>query len=570
MKLSSMLLNTLKEDPRDAEVPSHRLMLRAGMIKRLASGIYSYLPYGLKALRRVENIVRDEMNRAGSQEVLLPGVQPAELWKESGRWDLYGKELLRFMDRKGAEFCLGPTHEEVITDLARREVTSYKDLPLVLYQIQTKFRDEIRPRFGIMRAREFIMKDAYSFDRDDASAEKSYEIMFNTYERIFTRCGLDFKAVEADTGSIGGSFSHEFMVLADTGEDMILSCSTCKYAANIEKAESLRPVKMAFVQAPKGRPEKVHTPGVRTVSQVSEFLGVRPENLVKTMVYNTDKGPIAAMVRGDHDVNEAKLRNLLGLAWLELADDETVLKVTGAPVGFAGPVGLEVNVVADFSLLDGGPYVTGANDKDYHLTGVWLGRDARIDTIGDIRFTLTGEPCPKCKKGVLEGIRGIEVGHVFKLGLKYSKAMNAVFTDVDGEVKPMVMGCYGIGIGRTVAAAIEQNHDDAGIVFPVSIAPYPFLVLPVDVKQGPVMDTASRIYEDLCSSGIDVILDDRDERPGVKFKDADLIGVPYRITVGKKSLDKGIVEVKERSTGRVKTIAPDKVTDYLRSVLKRT
>ncbi len=568
MKLSSMLLNTLKEDPRDAEVPSHRLMLRAGMIKRLASGIYSYLPYGLKALRRVENIVRQEMDNAGSQEVLLPGVQPSELWKESGRWDLYGKELLRFKDRKGAEFCLGPTHEEVITDLARREVTSYKDLPLILYQIQTKFRDEIRPRFGIMRAREFIMKDAYSFDRDDASAEKSYEIMFNTYERIFNRCGLDFKPVEADTGSIGGSFSHEFMVLAETGEDMILSCNNCKYAANVERAESLGPDSIGFSQAPKGKPNKVHTPGVKTISQVCEFLGVKQEKLVKTLVYNTSSGPVAAMVRGDHDVNEAKLRTLLGVSWIELADDKTVQEVTGAPVGFAGPVGLGIKVVADLSLVDGSPYVTGANEEDYHLTNVWLSRDARIDLVGDIRFTQPGEPCPRCKKGTLQGIRGIEVGHVFKLGLKYSKAMNAVFTDVDGEVKPMVMGCYGIGIGRTVAAAIEQNHDDSGIIFPVSIAPYPVLVLPVDVKQGPVMEHALRIYEDLKTAGIDVMMDDRDERPGVKFKDADLVGVPYRITVGKRSLDRGVVEVKERSTGKVEDVNPDNVVDYCRSILK--
>ncbi len=568
MKLSSMLLNTLKEDPRDAEVPSHRLMLRAGMIKRLASGIYSYLPYGLKALRRVENIVRQEMDNAGSQEVLLPGVQPSELWKESGRWDLYGKELLRFKDRKGAEFCLGPTHEEVITDLARREVTSYKDLPLILYQIQTKFRDEIRPRFGIMRAREFIMKDAYSFDRDDASAEKSYEIMFNTYERIFNRCGLDFKPVEADTGSIGGSFSHEFMVLAETGEDMILSCNNCKYAANVERAESLGPDSIGFSQAPKGKPNKVHTPGVKTISQVCEFLGVKQEKLVKTLVYNTSSGPVAAMVRGDHDVNEAKLRTLLGVSWIELADDKTVQEVTGAPVGFAGPVGLGIKVVADLSLVDGSPYVTGANEEDYHLTNVWLSRDARIDLVGDIRFTQPGEPCPRCKKGTLQGIRGIEVGHVFKLGLKYSKAMNAVFTDVDGEVKPMVMGCYGIGIGRTVAAAIEQNHDDSGIIFPVSIAPYPVLVLPVDVKQGPVMEHALRIYEDLKTAGIDVMMDDRDERPGVKFKDADLVGVPYRITVGKRSLDRGVVEVKERSTGKVEDVNPDNVVGYCRSILK--
>lgn len=567
MRLSRLFLHTLKEEPRDAEVVSHKLMLRAAMIRKLASGIYSYLPYGLKALRKVEAIVREEMNAAGAQEVLMPGVQPSEVWKESGRWEVYGKELLRFKDRKGAEFALGPTHEEVITDLVRGEASSYKDLPVTLYQIQTKFRDEIRPRFGVMRAREFIMKDAYSFDQDDQAAEKSYDAMYKAYERIFTRCGLSFKAVEADTGPIGGNFSHEFMVLAATGEDVILSCAACSYAANVEKAEIRPPENMAFAPAPAGSPRKVHTPERRTVEEVCALLGIGPQGLVKTMIYTTEQGVVAALVRGDHEVNEAKLKRCLGAQTMELADEETIAKCTGAPRGFAGPVGLSVPMIADMSLT-GGPYVAGANEADYHLSDVWLVRDARITKIADIRVALPGDACPKCG-GELTAIRGIEVGHIFKLGTKYSKAMHAEFLDETGALKPMIMGCYGIGVSRVVAAALEQHHDENGIIFPLPLAPYPALILPIDIKADEVMRVAIDLYEALNAQGIEALLDDRDVRPGVKFKDADLLGVPYRITVGAKGLAEGVVEIKERATGAVEKVAPGSAVGYIQARMTR-
>ncbi len=562
MKLSSMFLHTLKEDPRDAEVVSHKLMLRASMIKKLASGIYSYLPYGLKALKKVEKVIREEMNAAGAQEVLMPAVQPAEVWKESGRWNVYGKELLRFLDRKGGEFALGPTHEEVITSIVRDEVHSYRDLPVNLYQIQTKFRDEIRPRFGVMRSREFIMKDAYSFDIDDQGAEKSYDAMFKAYERIFSRCGLRFKPVEADTGPIGGNYSHEFMVLASTGEDIILSCGKCSYAANLEKAEIAKPESLDLKQAPEGAPEKVHTPGVRTVEEVCGFLGVTAKDLIKTLIYSTDNGIVAALVRGDHDVNEAKLKRAAGCETLELADEGTIEKFTKAPRGFAGPVGLSIKKIADFGLLDAGQNVTGANEEDYHLKNVWLARDAKVDLVADIRNAQEGDLCPRCSGGTLGAIRGIEVGHVFKLGIKYSKAMNASYLDVNGDLKPIIMGCYGIGVSRVLAAAIEQYADENGIVFPVPIAPYPVIVLPVSITDEKVMGEAKRIYDELNSRGVDTLIDDRDARPGVKFMDADLIGVPYRITVGARGLNEGVVEVKERSSGTVEKIPLGEVVDY--------
>ncbi len=570
MKLSSLFLHTLKEDPREAEVISHKLMLRAAMIKKLASGIYSYLPYGLKALRKVENIIREEMDAAGAQEVLMPAVQPAEIWKESGRWEFYGKELLRFTDRKGGEFAMGPTHEEVITTIVRDEIRSYRDLPINLYQIQTKFRDEIRPRFGIMRAREFIMKDAYSFDTDDEGAGRSYDAMFRAYERIFTRCGLKFKAVEADSGPIGGNYSHEFMVLASTGEDVILSCSSCSYAANLEKAEIAAPVSPALRDAPEGRPEKVHTPDARTIEEVCEFLGVTPQDLVKTLIYITDRGVVAALVRGDHEVNEAKLRRAAGCETLELADEAVIEKYTGAPRGFAGPVGLKVLTIADFGLLESGPFVTGANEQDYHLKNVWLSRDAKIDVIADIRNAQEGDPCPRCGTGMLEAIRGIEVGHIFKLGTKYSQAMNAMFLDESGEHRPIIMGCYGIGVGRVLAAAIEQYSDEHGIVLPVPLAPYQVLVLPVSVNEEEVVSISSKLYEELKARGVDALIDDRDARPGVKFMDADLIGVPYRITVGMRGLKEGVVEIKERASGAVEKVKIGEAVDYCLSKLENT
>jgi prolyl-tRNA synthetase len=562
MKMSSFFLHTLKEEPRDAEIVSHKLMLRACMIKKLASGIYSYLPYGLKAIQKVEKIIREELNAAGAQEVLLPAVQPSEIWKESGRWSLYGKELLRVTDRKGAEFVIGPTHEEVITEIVRDYVHSYKDIPLNLYQIQTKFRDEIRPRFGVMRAREFIMKDAYSFDKDDQSAEKSYEAMYKAYEKIFHRCGLKFKAVEADSGPIGGNFSHEFMVLADTGEDAILSCDSCQYAANQERAEVAMPDDISFPKSPEGTPAEVHTPNIRTVDEVCEFLQIKPSELIKTLIYATENGPVAALVRGDHEISEAKLRRALGCESVELADEFVIEKHTKAPRGFAGPVGLALKKIADASLLKGGAYVTGANKQDYHIKDVWFSRDIKVEAVADIRAAIGGDSCPRCQAGKLEIIRGIEVGHVFKLGTKYSKSMNANFLDEDGQPKPLIMGCYGIGVGRTVAAALEQNHDDNGIIFPMAIAPYHVVVIAINVNEGPAMEVASRIYDGLIAHGVDVLLDDRDVRPGVKFKDADLIGVPLRITVGAKDLAGGVVEFKDRSSGKVEKTGTDGIVDF--------
>ncbi len=567
MKLSTMFLHTLKEEPRDAEVISHKLMLRASMIKKLASGIYSYLPYGFKALKKVEQIVREEMDAAGAQEVLMPAVQPAEIWKESGRWSVYGKELLRLQDRKGAEFAVGPTHEEVITSIVRDEVRSYRDLPVNLYQIQTKFRDEVRPRFGVMRSREFIMKDAYSFDTDEKGAEKSYEAMFRAYERIFERCGLKFKPVEADSGPIGGNFSHEFMVLASTGEDVILSCGSCGYAANLEKAEIAAPASLSLKEAPAGSPEKVHTPDARTIEEVCSFLKVKPEDLVKTLVYMTEKGVIAALVRGDHEVNETKLMRAAGCETLELAEEADIEKYTKAPRGFAGPVGLTIRKIADYGLIGMGACVTGGNEQDYHLKNVWLSRDATIDVIADIRNAEAGDRCPRCSDGVQEAIRGIEVGHIFKLGTKYSKSMNAAFLDENGDLKPIIMGCYGIGVNRVLAAAIEQYADDNGISFPLPIAPYPVMVVPVSMTDDEVKDTAFRLYDELKGRGVDTLIDDRDARPGVKFMDADLIGVPYRITVGARGLKEGVVEVKERSTGTVEKIPVGEAVEYCLSRL---
>lgn len=544
MRMSQLLVPTLKEDPADAEVISHKLMLRAGMIRKLTAGVYSYLPLGYRSLRKMEQIVREEMDAAAGQEVFLPMVQPAELWMESGRWDVYGSELLRFKDRHGRECCLGPTHEEVITDLVRRDVRSYRDLPLNLYQIQTKFRDEIRPRFGLMRGREFMMKDGYSFDATEEGAEKSYSMMWDAYRKVFLRCGLRFRAVEADSGPIGGSFSHEFMVLADTGEDTVVSCDSCEYAANMEKAE-IRPVSVE-VPGTDGPPSKVSTPGVRTIEEVASFLKVRDQDLIKTLIVKTDKGPFAVLLRGDHDLNEVKVKNFLNVMEIELADERTIEEVTGGPLGFSGPVGLKkLPMLADHAIRGIRAAVTGANEKDAHLVNVNPQKDFTVHQYGDFRAALEGDPCPRCQ-GTLKLSRGIEVGHVFKLGVKYSEAMNARFLDADGKERPMIMGCYGIGVSRTVAAAIEQNHDEDGIIFPPPLAPFRAVVTPVGAKSSDIDETAESIYRSLWANGIDALLDDRDERPGVKFKDADLIGIPFRITIGKKALAEGKVELRHR------------------------
>ena len=545
MLYSKYFIPTIKEIPSDAEVISHQLMLRAGMIRKLTSGIYTFLPAGLKAIRKVENIVREEMNRSGAIEVLMPAVQPAELWQESGRWEFYGKELLRFKDRHNHDCCIGPTHEEVITELVRKEIRSYRQLPVNFYQIQTKFRDEIRPRFGVMRCKEFIMKDAYSFDVDATGADKSYEIMYNAYARIFQRCGLTFRAVEADSGSIGGSYSHEFMVLADTGEDEIVNCLSCSYAANLEKAEVKASVLEPATRAP-GKLEEVKTPKVRTIEELSSFLSIQPDQIVKTLIFSADGNVVAALIRGDHELNEVKLKNLLGADQIELADPHLVAEVTGAPMGFAGPVGLKAKMIADQAVRNMVSFVTGANKEDFHLRNVNPERDFSVHQFADLRMVMRGDRCPRCD-GELNFGRGIEVGHVFKLGTKYSKAMHAVFLDEQGEEKLFFMGCYGIGIARTVAAAIEQQHDRDGIIFPISIAPFEVALLPLQMHEGDVVDAAQKIYDACLAGGVDVLMDDRDVRPGVKFKDADLLGTPLRVTVGERTLKEGMVEIKVRS-----------------------
>jgi prolyl-tRNA synthetase len=544
-RLSGLLAPTLRDDPADAEVVSHKLMVRAGMIRQVARGIYDLLPLGLRAVRRVEAIVREEMDRTGAQEILMPAVIPAELWQESGRWDKYGKALLRLKDRYERDFCFGPTHEEVVTDLMRREVRSYRDLPKTLYQVQVKFRDEVRPRFGLMRGREFIMKDAYSFHTDVEDARREYRVMYDAYARIFERCGLTFRAVEADTGDIGGDLSHEFQVLAESGEDAIVSCARCGYAANVEKAE-VRPLPPPATSG--GTLERVATPGKRTVGEVSEFLGLPSERFIKTLVYQTASGAaVAVLVRGDHEVSEPKLQSALGGEAVTLADERTVERITGAPVGFAGPVGLEVRQIADASLRGVRGMATGANRADEHLVGVDQARDFPDARFADLRQGRAGDTCPRCDGGTFADHRGIEVGQVFFLGTKYSQAMGATFLGADGRERPIEMGCYGIGITRTVAAAIEQHHDAAGIVWPVPLAPYAAHVVPVTVSDAQLRETAERVATELEAAGVDTLLDDRDERPGVKFKDADLIGLPVRVTVGPRALARGCVEVKPRA-----------------------
>ena len=547
MRFSRYFAPTLKEAPSDAEVISHKLLIRAGMIRRLTSGIYNYLPLGLRSLDKISTIVREEMNRAGAIEVLLPTVQPADLWQESGRWEHYGKELLRFKDRHDRDYCLGPTHEEVITDLVRKEVKSYRQLPVNLYQVQTKFRDEIRPRFGLMRGREFIMKDAYSFDRDNAGADASYKAMHEAYTRIFTRLGLKFKPVQADSGSIGGSFSHEFMVLADTGEDVIASCTSCAYAANVERA--VVRVSGSKDETPPPAYATVQTPGAHTVDEVAAFLKTSPATIVKTILLNADGKSVAALVRGDRELNIVKIKNLMKADAVVFASPDEVMAWSKAPVGFAGPVGLAVSrIIADSELALREGWVTGANAADAHHTNISLSRDANIVEYADIRVIAEGDPCPECNSR-MEFPRGIEVGHVFKLGTKYSQALKAVYLDENGKEQPIIMGCYGIGISRILAACIEQNNDEGGIVFPPPVAPFQLALLNLDPKNADVSAKADELYNSLTLCGLETLLDDRDERPGVKFKDADLIGLPMQLVVGGKGLARGVVEAKDRRSG---------------------
>jgi prolyl-tRNA synthetase len=568
MRYTSYFIPTHKEVPSDAEVISHQLMVRAGMIRKLTSGTYTYLPTGLRAIKKVEAIIREEMNRAGAIEILMPAVQPAELWQESGRWEHYGRELLRFTDRHDREACFGPTHEEVVTDLVRKEIHSYKQMPINLYQIQTKFRDEIRPRFGLMRAREFIMKDAYSFDVDEESANRSYEAMYEAYTRIFRRCGLRFRAVEADTGTIGGNYSHEFMVLAETGEDQIVNCTACSYAANLERAEVRSNDALPAFEPDALRPlREAATPGMRTVEEVTAFLSVSPDQLVKTLILSVDNQPVAVLIRGDHELNEAKLRGLLGAETVELASERMVEEATAAPMGFAGPVGLKVKIVADAAVRPMRNFVTGGNRKDLHLTNVNLERDFRVDQFGDVRVITPQDRCPRCGAAIEFG-RGIEVGHIFKLGTKYSRALNAVFLNREGKESSIIMGCYGIGVGRTVAASIEQNHDANGILFPIPIAPFEATILPLQMHDTQVVETAEKLHNDLVGLGIDTLLDDRDERAGFKFNDADLLGIPIRVTVGSKGIKKGEVEIKLRSEPESTFVPLDAALSSVRDKVK--
>ncbi|HOX98571.1 MAG TPA: proline--tRNA ligase [Smithella sp.] len=568
MRYSEMFLPTVREVPSDAEIISHQLMIRAGLIRKLTSGIYSYLPLGYRVIRKLEQIIREEMNRAGAQEVHLPMVQPAEIWQESGRWTYYGKELLRLRDRHDHEYCLGPTHEEVITGLVRNDVKTYRQLPLNLYQIQTKFRDEVRPRFGVMRCREFGMKDAYSFDVDEEGAEKSYEKMFAAYNNIFRRCGLQFRPVEADSGSIGGKYSHEFMVMADSGEDAMVFCEKCAYAANLEKAEVACPEKKIIFEDDWLPLEDVDTPDVRTIEEVSAFLKVTPQNIVKTLIFNADGKPCAVLIRGDHEVNEVKVKNYLAAAELELASDDMIREVTGAPRGFAGPVNIKAPILVDYSVIDMVNFVTGGNRQDGHLKNVNVGRDFKVEAFTDLRIVNAGDPCPRCGQPI-KTARGIEVGHVFKLGTKYSKAMKAVYLDKDGQEKIMIMGCYGIGVGRTVAAGIEQNHDDNGIIWPMPLAPYQVIITPVNINEITIRETAEYLYNAMITEGVEVLYDDRDERAGVKFKDADLIGIPLRVTVGHKNLQDGNVELKIRKTGANELCPLQDIVGRVREIIRQ-
>ena len=565
MRMSRLVAPTLREVPSEAEVVSHVLMLRGGFIRKLAAGVYTFLPLGLRVLSKVINIIREEMNRAGAQEVFMPTLLPAELWQETGRWEVYGKELFRIKDRHDREFCLGPTHEEIITDLVRNSIRSYKQLPVNLYQIQTKFRDEIRPRFGLMRGREFMMKDAYSFHASEESLEQEYQNMFQAYNRIFDRMGLKYRVVEADSGLIGGGYSQEYMVLADTGEEEIFHCTHCDYSASRESA-GVGKWRMgeSRTQNTEHRTQEVNTPNMKTVEEVSAFLKIKASQLIKTLIYETERGAIAALVRGDHALNEAKLKKVAGVEDLRLANAAVIKKVTKAPVGFAGPVGLKgVQIIADTTvpLIEGG--VSGANKEDHHLMHIAYGRDYKADLIGDIRYALHADKCPRCEEGKFEVSRGIEVGHIFKLGVKYSEKMKCVYLDENNQEKVMIMGCYGIGIGRTAAAAIEQNNDKDGIIWPLPLAPFQVAVVPANTSEKDQIEAAEKIYNECQSLGIEALLDDRDERMGVKLKDIDLIGIPYKLIVG-RALKEGKVEIKSRKTAETHIIPKDEAAEWLK------
>jgi len=565
LKSSELFYPTLREVPSEAEIISHQLLLRAGFIRKASGGVYTYLPLAYRVIRKIQNIVREEMDRAGGQEVLMPIVQPAELWQKSGRWEVYGDEMFRLQDRHKRHFALGPTHEEMITTLVDGDVHSYRDLPMLLYQIQNKYRDEIRPRFGLMRGREFIMKDLYSFDIDNDGLDKSYQKMYQAYNRIFQRLGLSYRVVEADSGAIGGNESHEFMVLADTGESEIVYCDSCDYAANVEKA--ICSAVGTSNESALLKMEKIHTPGQRTIQDITEYLGIPSHKQVKTLMYCADGDLVAALLRGDRELNEIKLKNALGCNELVMADEAVVKQSTGAGFGSLGPVGMNVKIYADLEVANMSNFACGANEDDYHLKNVNMGRDFVPEAIIDLRNAVAGDPCPVCT-GSLKTVRGIEVGHIFKLGVKYSQAMGATFLDPNGQARPFVMGCYGIGISRTMASAVEQNYDENGIIWPIPIAPYHIIVVPVNINKEDQMKAAYLIYETLQQDGLEVLIDDRDERAGVKFKDADLIGIPVRITIGPKALQENKVEVKKRWDKEVELVDIDMVREKVLQIIK--
>lgn len=566
MLVSKLYAPTLREVPAEAEIPSHKLMLRAGYMRKSATGMYTFLPLAQRVLKKIEAIIREEMEAAGAQEILMPVLQPSELWKQSGRWDAYGGEMWRIKDRHGHDYCLGPTHEEMITFLAQMDVNSYRQLPLNLYQIQDKFRDERRPRFGLMRSREFIMKDGYSFDVDEAGLDKAYEKMYQAYTNIFQRCGLVFRPVEADSGAIGGNGSHEFMVLADSGEAEICYCTQCNYAADTEKAE-LHPLESASEELKEK--EKVATPDCKTIQAVCDYLKAPVEKSVKAVAYTSAKGLILCFVRGDHEVNETKVVNTVGVPEIEMAPAEE-LAAAGTHGGYMGPCGLDpkkVIIVCDATVMNMHNFCCGANEEGYHWINVNPGRDFTPTYVADIRLMQEGDPCPHCG-GTIAKARGIEVGQIFKLRDKYSASMGATILDETGKSIPMQMGCYGIGVGRTMAAAVEQNNDKDGIIWPAQIAPYHVLIVPVNIKDDAIREKAFSVYEELTKAGLEVLLDDRDERPGVKFKDADLYGFPLRITIGKKTLDKGQIEVRTRKTGETVLLPADDFTGTVRDMLE--
>ncbi len=562
MKVSNMLLPTLREDPAEAEIVSHKLMMRASMIRKLAAGVYAYLPVGLRSLRKVEQIIREEMDRAGAQELLMSALLPAEAYMASGRWDVFGSEMFRLKDRNSRDFCLGPTHEEVFTEMVKSEVRSYKQFPMTLYQIQTKYRDERRPRFGVMRSREFVMKDAYSFDIDEAGLDISYKKMYEAYCRIFDRLGLDYTVVDADSGAMGGSGSQEFMVKSEVGEDVIAYCPVCGYSANIEKA-ACTPDDMVIGEKGKAM-EEIETPNSHTIEELTDSLGVKPYNFVKTLIYQADDKVVAAMVRGDRELNETKLKNLLGVTDLELAAPNVVREVTHAEVGFAGPVGLELEIYADLEVEKMNSLIVGANKTDYHLVNVQQDRDFKVTKYADLRVIEDGDKCPLCGKEI-ETFHGIEVGHIFKLGTKYSKALGLTIPERDDA--PIVMGCYGIGVNRCLAAIIEQNNDENGIIWPMSVAPYQVNIVLINKDDETQSALANEIYDALRKQGVDVMLDDRDERPGVKFKDSDLIGIPVRITVGKKACDR-VVEYKLRASKDFEELSAEQSIEKVLSAVK--